>query len=453
MARGLLWKRLETAVADHLGLTVLWIDAGVDARLALFTFAAAAVSVLLFGLVPALHAAKHDLYGGAKHEPSSPSPGHLARLRHLVVGQVALSAVLLALSALLMRAVESGTSADLGHPVDRLYLASLNLAGVEKGRTQPAFARVLEHVRGLAGVEGAALGGGGWPDYLPTSANPGRPRQNYVLGMAGPAHFATLAIPILSGREFDERDTQESPPVAILNQRLSEALWPGQDPVGRRLVVWEDKPALTVVGLVKTVRTFPLGPPFFQLYVPFSQHDLVAATLSVRIQPGQEDLVRTRLVGELRGLRLGLTCVRVRSLAEAVGSVLAVPRALVAELAALGAVALFLAAVGLYGLTAYVAGRRTQECAVRSMLGASRLAILRLLVGGTMRMVGIGLGLGLATSLILGWLLKDALLGAAFDPLAFAVPPLVLSVAAVVAVGLPTFRAASVDPMMALRNE
>jgi len=457
-ARNLLWNRLQTAISEHLGLEALWIDPHVDLRVALFTVAIAVGSTVLFGLVPALHASKQDLYGRAKDDPSSPPPAHLARLRRLVAGQVMLSALLLACAGLLAQTVRNATSADMGYPLDRVYVADLHLSGAEKGQAPAAFERVLSRVRELPGVEAAALGGGGWPGFLPQSATPGRPRQNYVIAMVGPAFFEALRIPILSGREFDGRDTSESAPVAILNQRLADALWPGQDPVGRQLVVWEDGPAVTVVGLAKTVRSFPLGfppvgRPFFMIYVPIAQHDLTKATLHVRTVHGQEEALRRGLPEELRGLHVGLSSGRVRSLADAVGSLLAVPRAVVTALGSLGAVGLFLAAVGLYGVTAYVAGRRARECAIRRVVGASRLSILRLLVGSAMRTVLIGLGAGVGLSLAVGWLLKDILLGAAFDPRALVLAPLVLVATAFLAVALPVFRAASVDPMIVLREE
>jgi len=452
-ARNLLWNRLQTAISEHLGLEALWIDTQVDLRVALFTVAITVGSTLLFGLVPALHASKQDLYGRAKDDPSSPPPTHLARLRRLVAGQVMLSALLLACAGLLMQTVRNATSADMGHPLDRVYVVDLHISGAQKGQAQPAFERVLSRIRELPGVEAAAVGGGGWPGYLPQSVTPGRPRQNYVIAMVGPAYFETLRIPILSGREFDGRDARESAPVMILNQRLAEALWPGEDPVGRQLVVWNDGPAVTVVGLAKTVRTLPIGPPFFQIYVPLAQHDVTKATLQVRAAHGREEVLRRRLSEELRGLHLGLSSGRVRSLAAAVGSVLAVPRAVVTALGSLGAVALFLAAVGLYGVTAYVARRRARECAIRRVVGASRLSILRLLVGSAMRTVLTGLGAGVALSLAIGWLMKGALLGAAFDPFALVVAPIALAATAFLGVALSVFRAASLDPMIVLRDE
>jgi hypothetical protein len=406
---------------------------------------------VLFSVLPAVDGSKEDLYGLGKEDTASPTPGHLVRLRRLVAVQVALSAVLLACAGLLVQTVRNASSPDMGYPLDRSYVADLDFSSVLKGHTGTAFQRVLSRVRELPGVEAAAIGGGGWPGYFPQSVTPGRPRQNYVIAMASPGLFETLRIPVLSGREFDPRDTPDSAPVAILNQRLSEALWPGRDPIGRRVTVWEDKPAVTVVGLVKTVRTFPIGPPFFMIYVPLAQQDLTRATLNVRPAYGHDQAIRKRLPEELRGL--GLSSVRVRSLANAVESLLAVPRAVVAALASLGAITLFLASVGLYGVTGYVTGRRAHECAIRRVLGGTRLSIFRLLVGSAMRTVLTGLGIGVALSGVVGWLLKDALLGGAFDVRALIVAPLALAATAFVAVALPVFRAASAEPMTVLRDE
>lgn len=452
-ARNLLWSRLQSAIADHLGLDALWIDTQVDLRVALFTVAITVGATLLFGLVPALHASKPDLYGRAKDDPWSPPPAHLARLRRLVAGQVMLSALLLACAGLLLQTVRNATSADLGYPLERSYVADLNLSGVQEGQVQAAYFRLLARVRELPGVEAAALSGGIGPGYLPPSATPGRPRQNYVMAMAGPAFFEAARIPILSGREFGEGDTAPSAPVAILNQKLAEALWPGRNPIGRALVVWEGRPPVTVVGLAKTVKSFPVGPPFFMIYVPLAQHPLSWVTLHVRTASAREEALRRRLPEELRSLQLGVSSGRVRPLADAVASLMAVPRALVTALGSLGAVTLFLAAVGLYGVTAYVAGRRAHECAIRRVVGASRLSILRLLVGSAMRTVLIGLGAGVGLSLAVGWALKDVLLGGAFDPRALMAAPLALAATTLVAVALPVFRASSVDPMTVLREE
>src|SRR6185436_8558193 len=125
---------------------------------------------LLFGLVPALHASKPDLYGRAKDDPSSPPPAHLTRLRRLVAGQVMLSVLLLACAGLLVQSVRGATSADMGYPLARISVVDLQVPGGEKRQAQAAVNVTLARVRELPGVEAAAIGGGGWPGYLPPSA-------------------------------------------------------------------------------------------------------------------------------------------------------------------------------------------------------------------------------------------------------------------------------------------
>ena len=453
VARNGLWMWLQSAIVDQLGMQALWIDTGLDARVALFTLAIALGSTLLFGLAPAWHASTPQLYGRAQDDPTAPTPAHVARLRLLVTSQVTLSVVLLWCAVLLVQAVRHATSADLGHPLDRVLVASLNLSAAEKGKAKPGFERALDRARALPGVEEAALGGGGWPGYLPQSMTPGRPRQNYVFTTIGPRFLQTLRIPLVSGREFDARDVQGSTRVAILNERLAEALWPGQAAVGRKLALSNDEPPLIVVGVAHTVRTMPIGPPFFQIYAPLSQHDVGSTALHIRAAPGREEALQRQLPGELRALNLGLPSIRVRSLAAATSSIMALPRAAVTALATLGVVALILAAVGLYGITAYVAGRRARECGIRRVLGASRLSVLRLLIAGSMRAVGAGLGLGILLSLAAGVLMKAAFPGAAFDPLALLVAPLLLAATAIGAVCFPALRTISVEPVVVLREE
>jgi predicted permease len=452
-ARNLLWNRLQTTIADHLGMDALAINTAIDLRVSLFTLAVSAGSILLFGLLPALHASK-DLYSRAKEDPSSPPPVHLARLRRFVGVQVMLSALLLALAGLLVQTVRNAASADLGYPLERAYAADLELAGVPRDQIPATLDRLLTTVRRIPGLEAAAVAAGGGPAFLPQSVTPGGPRQNYVLTLCSPAYFSTGRVPVLAGREFDARDGTDTAPVAVLNQRLAEKIWPSKDPIGRQLTIWDDKPPVTVVGVSKTIRSFPIGPPFYQIYIPLTQRPVgTGATLHLRLGPGQEATVPSQVLAEIRRTAPEVEAVRIRSLTEWIASLLAIPRALVTALGSLGAAALFLAAVGLYGVTAYVASRRAKECAIRCALGASRSSILWLLVESAMRTVLMGLGVGVALSLGLGFLVKSALLGAAFDPIALVVAPAILAATALLAIALPVFRAASLDTMAVLRED
>jgi predicted lysophospholipase L1 biosynthesis ABC-type transport system permease subunit len=210
---------------------------------------------------------------------------------------------------------------------------------------------------------------------------------------------------------------------------------------------------LTVVGVVKTVRSMPMGPPFFEIYLPLTQRSLSWPTLHVRTAPAGEESRPGRLFERLRQSPSGLAVTRVRAKSDWASSILSVPRAMVKALGSLGAAALFLAAIGLYGITAYSAGRRAPECAVRRVLGATRGSILWLLVRSSAPMIAVGLAAGVVFSVMAGWLLKAALLGSSFDPMALVVAPAILAATAGLAIAWPAFRAASADPMRLLREE
>jgi predicted permease len=451
-ARNLLWRELQSSVVALTGVDSFWIDTRVDARVLIFTSLVSLVAALVFGALPAFHATRQDLYTHAKASPSTPTPSHLVHLRRIVSVQVAFSSVLLACAGLLVQTVRSAATADLGYPLDRMYGADLDLSSVADGQRPQALDDVLGSVRGMPGVEAAALMGYGGPGYLPESATPGR-SQNYVLAFPSSGYFQTVRIPVLAGREFEASDDDASARVAIVNERLAEALWPGESAVGRQLPWRRNEPPLSVVGVVKTVRSFPVGPPFFEIYIPLGQQNLSRLTLHVRTAPGGETALAARLFEQLRHAASGVAMTRVVSRREWATSLLAVPRALVKVLGSLGAAALFLAAIGLYGITAYAAARRAPECAVRRALGASRGSVLWLLVRGSARPIVAGLAAGCVFSVMAGWILKAALLGSTFDALALVVAPAVLTATAGLAIAWPALRAASVDPMRLLRED
>jgi predicted permease len=452
LVRNVLWRELQSSVVAFTGANSFWIDTWVDVRVLLFTFLASLAAALVFGLLPALHATRQDLYTHAKGSPGAPTPAHLAHLRRLVSGQVAVSSVLLVCAGLLVQTVRNTATADLGYPLERMYIADLDASGIEEGQEERILGEMLDDVRSMPGVEATALTGYGGPGYLPESVTPGR-RQNYVLGLCGPDYFRTAGIPVLRGREFEASDNRQSARVAILNERLADALWPGETALGRQLPFRHGEPMLTVVGVVKTVRSMPMGPPFFEIYLPLTQGSLSRPTLHVRTTPAGEASVPGRLFERLRQSPSGLAVTRVRAKSDWASSILSVPRAMVKALGSLGAAALFLAAIGLYGITAYSAGRRAPECAVRRVLGATRGSILWLLVRSSAPTVAVGLGAGLVFSLMAGWLLKAALLGSTFDPMALVVAPAILAATAGLAIAWPAFRAASTDPMRLLREE
>jgi predicted permease len=451
--RNLLWHWIDRSVARSVGLDALWLDGGIDARMAAFTLGLALISTVAFGLAPALDASRPGLYGLIKGAvPSSPGLGRFGRLRTLVAVQVMLSVLLLSCAGLLVRTLERASRTDVGYPVDDVYVTTLDLTPGGYEEPTPVFERICQHLRRMPGVDGVALAGRGWPGYLPYNTTATGERQNYVVAAVGSGFFDVSRIPILAGREFRDEDREGAPRVAILNQKLAEALWPGENPVGRQLTVWDDKPPLLVVGLAKTVNSMPIGPPFYMIYLPFAQNPRSQVTIHLRAAAAGS-LTARAIEKEIRGLGLALPSVRVQTLRESLELSFSILRAGVAALAALGLLALLLGAVGLYGVTAYTASRRTQEIGIRRALGADRLSIYRLIVSGSMRAVGVGLGLGIVLSLLAGAAMKAAFLGSAYDPVALLAAPVLLALTALLAASLPALRASAVDPMIVLREE
>jgi len=447
-----IWRWAGSIVAGTIGQRGLWIDSGLDLRTFAFTLGLAVVSIALFGLFPALRVSAFDVYAAIKTGASETSPHVNQRpVRFLVVGQVALSVVLLVCAGLFLRTVQSSWRTDLGHPTKDVYVARVNpgAVGYDKLKTDAFWRALVARLEGQPGVESVCLGAAGWPDYLPASAFPGRERH-VVYSPVSPGSFRTSQIPLLAGRDFDNADSATATKVAIVNQLLAERLWPGENPVGKSLPVSEREPPLTVIGIAKTVDN-PIGPPFPLLYVPMAQRTHWGTTVTLRARPGVP--LAAVVEREVRALDPSLPPVRVQTLDGQMAQALSAVRLASTVLAWLGGMALLLAAVGLSGLTAYVVSERTREVGIRKALGASATQVLELVLGGTLRLVAIGLAVGTALALAAAQVVKSIIVGSALDPVVMLGVPLALAATALVAAYIPARRALALDPMVALRCE
>jgi putative ABC transport system permease protein len=447
-----IWRWASAIVAGTIGQRGLWIDPGLDPRTSVFTLGLSVISIALFGLFPALRVSAFDVYGAVTAGSSETSP-HVNQqpVRFLVVGQVALSVVLLVTSGLFLRTVQSSWRADLGHPTKDVYVVRVDpgIVGYDEPKTNAFYKSLVARLEGRPGVDSVSVGAAGWPDYLPARAFPGRERH-VVYSPISPGSFRTNQIPLLAGRDFDEADSGNAARVAIVNQLLADRLWPGESPIGKTLPVSEREPPLTVVGLVKTVKN-AIGPPFPLLYVPLAQRAHWGTTLTVRARPGA--FVAALIEDEVRALDPALPPVRVKTVDKQLAESLSAVRLASTVLAWLGGMALLLAAVGLSGLTAYVVSERTREIGIRKALGASTAQVLEIVVGSTLRLVGIGLAAGAILSLGAAQLVKSMLVGSALDPLVLLGVPLALAATAMIAAYIPARRAIALDPMVALRCE
>jgi predicted permease len=284
-----------------------------------------------------------------------------------------------------------------------------------------------------------------------------------------PGYFSVFKIPILRGRDFTDKDSTGAPGVALINQAMAKQFWPKENPVGQQILIGKgvgpefDEPARQIVGVVSDIHDGGLNrDPFPMMIVPQAQVTDGMTALNARIGPVGW-LVRTHgdprqaiaaVTEQLRQASGGFPVARVRPMDEIVVSSTARDSFNMLLLTIFGAVALILAAIGIYGLMAYSVQQRTQEMGIRMALGADRSTIRKLVVWHGMRLAIIGVVLGIAAAFGLTRLISSFLFGVkSWDPFVFVTVPIVLSAVALLAVWLPATRAAKLDPMQALRIE
>jgi predicted permease len=433
-----------------------------------FGLALALFSTVVFGLVPAVQAARLDVAGALKQAGGrATGAGGGTRLRSaLVVAEVALSLVLLATAGLLLRSFQSLQLVDLGFTTDRVLVAYTeyavsDTAGI-RARTR-FYADVLDRLRAVPGVSAASgvayLGMGREPrsarDYFVQGRPEGQPgeRPQAELHAITADHFRTLEIPLLAGRDFDRTDAPERPRVAIVNEALARAAFGGQPAVGQFIRMSTRAPWMEIVGVAADTRwQDPSQPPPPVVFVPSTQDWGNALSILARTSLDEESLA-----GTLRTLLHEAdptVPVRFDSMQALFESALAHPRLRTQVIALFAGVAALLAAVGLFSVLAYLVGRRTRELAVRRALGASTGDIVRLTAGEGMRLVAGGLALGLATALAVSRLLTGFLYEITpWDASAYIGAIAILGSASALAILVPALRATSIAPVTVLQQE
>ena len=445
--------------------------AAVDGRALAFALLASLVTVILCGLTPALRASRAEPAAALADGGRTSDGTRRARLRAtLVVGEVALSLVLLASAGLLVRSFARFAALDPGFDPEGVLTARIQVspASYPSPAERAVFLRGLfEKIEALPGVESAAVvqlrplsDPIGWDFSFTVEGQTAaeqatNPPSNYEA--ASPRYFETMRIPLVAGRAFTEGDGPEAPPVAIVSRSLAERFWPGRDPIGQRLKVGRpgemDEPWRTVVGVVGDVRYRSWDSVWMDFYVPYGQWSFQRLDLVVRAA-GDLDA----LVPELRRAVLAadpeLPLASVTTMEEAVARAVARPRFVALVLGLFAAAAALLAAVGIYGVVAWSVARRTREIGVRRALGAQGVDVLRLVLGQaaglTMAGVAIGLGLALAATRAIGGLLYG--IGPS-DPGTFAMVVAALGAVGIGAGCLPARRALRVEPVVALKTE
>ncbi len=445
----------------------LSIDLSIDLRVLLYTFGLALATGILFGLAPALRASKPDLLVALKSDDIAIGSGRrrFELRRILVVSQIALSLALLIGAGLFLRSLVRAQSLNPGFTVDRASVAWLNVGvqGYREEKGRAFYLQLLERAKGLPGVQVAAL-----TDRLPldlAAQSTGIYRDDQPItaeteaiaidfARTSPGYFSALGIPFQSGRDFTMADGERAPLVAIVSQAAAQKLWPGEDVIGKRFRRSDPSaPPIEIVGVVKDTKVRSLGEPLRPyLYLPFLQAYEPAMQLIVS-GPGD---ARQRL-GPLRDLvhelDSSLNLFAVKTLREHMSVALFPVRMAAGLLGAFGVLALIIACVGVWGVTAYVVAQRRYEFSMRMALGADRPDILRLVMRQGVKTVGVGIALGLLFALALAPLLAGFVVGVSyFDPLTFLVIPVLLGGIAVLAVYVPGRRAAAVDSSRVLSS-
>jgi predicted permease len=430
----------------------------------LFSAAVCLASTLLCGLFPALHSSKIDLAGALRSESGGVvGGGGKARVRSgLVLVQVSLSFVLLVGAGLLIRSMQGIRSASPGFSTQDVLTTAFDLsaAGYDARRAKDFADQLLARVQALGGVKSAAFARVRPFSYLPYSSAPiavdgyqtapdEQPTAEY--DEVGPAYFATMGIPLVSGREFTRADDETAPPVAVVNETMAAKFWRGGDPLGKRVRVkgrW-----MRVVGVAKAAKygTFLEAPKTF-FYVPLRQNFSLLEILFIRT-PQAPATIAPAVAREVRALDATLAPPGFFTMREHVDRSTASQRIAVTLLSVFGAVALLLAAVGLYGVMSYAVSQRRRELGLRLALGASAADLLRLVMSYGLALTAGGVALGAAAALgltrLLGYILYQV---SPRDPLAFGAAFVVMTLAALAACFVPAWRAPRIDPVRALRE-
>ncbi len=446
----------------------LTLSATPDARVLLFTLGLALVTALLFGVAPAFQAARAPVTATLKEEGGSVAGGgRQARIRRLlVVGQVAMSMLLLAGAGLFARSLYNLMSVDPGFQVDSVLTFSIDpsLSGYSTDRTRTFFRRLQQELGGVPGVRSASMSEVGilsrnnWSMTVRVDGYQPKEDENMNPSVDGvaPQFFATLGIPLVAGREFTENDTAGAPRVAIINETMAKYYYGDTSPIGRHIGFGRDRATnIEIVGVVQDVRSQGLRdePPRF-IYIPYAQDDdLTELTFFVRAA-GDPAAAAVAVRQAVRRLDANLPIVDMKTMEAQVGESLFVERMVATLSVAFGSLATLLAAVGLYGVMAYGVARRTREIGIRMALGAERRRVLWMILREVALMAGAGVLAGLVAAAYLTRQVKAQLFGLSpSDPATLGAAMIFLVAVALLAGFGPARRATAIDPNIALRAE
>jgi predicted permease len=436
------------------------VDFQPDAKVAAFTAGISVLTALLFGLAPALQLARSNIVAFMRRGSDR---GARASMRNvLVVAQVALSIVLVTGAGLFVRSLMSARDVDLGFdPANKLAVSvQLGNYGYDEVSGNQFVVSMLDRLSGVPGAEAATTSWhtpfrGRWTSRI------NAPGTDYAdddhpldsgFNRVGPGYFELMGIPLVAGREFTRADNASAPLVVVVNEALAEHLWPGENAVGKIIERGDTK--APVIGVAANANYYDVGEePELQVYVAQLQLYDSRVTFFVRTRAAPLALVPA-IEEQFRSQDPNIALSNVRTIESVIDSELAPYRVMAILVSLFGALALFLASVGLYGVQSYLVAGRTREIGIRMALGAEQKQVAGAVLRRSLLLAVIGIIVGVAASLGLARLVQGMLYGISErDPLTFVSVPLVLLAAALLATFLPARRASRVDPMVALREE
>jgi len=433
---------------------------------------------ILFGLVPALQASNANQVANLREgsRGSGSSRSHTLISRSLVVSEIALSLILLVGAGLLLRSFWRMLEVRPGFDPHGVVTAQIWMPVPNDPSTDPyrppekraAFLReAVRRVSAISGVEGVAIGGSnslpmgsarnGFPFVI--EGRPADSERSPVAEFAGisPNYFEILGTPVIQGRVFLDSDEPKSQPVAIIDQTLANRYWPGDNPLGKHIQLFQANPQnpwITIVGVVGDMKSDGFDAPTApHIYLPAFQGPPYASVLFLRTHASPGAL-GDQIRAAVQSIDSNLPLFGVRTMDDVISRSMAERRFALEILAIFAAVALLLAAIGIYGVMSYTFSRRIHEIGIRVALGAQRMDILRMALGEGMRLVMLGLIAGLIGAAALTRFLRSLLFNVtSTDPLVFASIAALLAAVALLACYIPARRATRVDPLVALREE
>ncbi len=442
----------------------------VDQRMLLFTIAASLISTFFFGLTPALQTIRLDLVSSLKSADADSSGKQRLWGRNLIVaGQVALSLVLLVVSAVLLQGFRDQLLQGPGFRTDHLWLTSFDTTPVHysEDQTRRFYKDLLDKTRLAPGVRSAALTsdipllGGGGAGVVPEGFT--LPRGQESLSIAGSwvstGYFTTMGVPILQGRPFLDSDRQDTPLVAVVNEQFAHHYWPKQDALGKRFhMKTATGPLVQIVGIAKMAKYFWIAePPQEFIYFPYTQDKRPAMTVVAETAAPDAATLAPVLREVVRGIDPSMPVSGARTMQDYYTQrAVKTPGIISESVAGLGSMGLILAIVGLYGLISYSVSRRRREIGIRMAIGADRQKVIRMVLKQGLMLGSIGIAVGLIVSFFVCRMVMTVAWVASFDHLNYALFPAIaipLLLITLLATYAPARRASLVDPMRALRDE